>query len=200
MASPIASFILTCLLIEITPGPNMTYLALVAMRYGKRKGLATLAGIALGLLVLGLAAAYGLAAALNHSPILYQVLRVAGIGYLLWLAWGTWREQPDAQIPDDLRFFRHGLVTNLLNPKALLFYIAVLPGFVDGAAALAPQMLRLTLIYVAIATAVHAVIVALATPLGKWLQTTQRQQFTRRIFAGLLVLVAVWIAIATSSS
>ncbi len=134
---PLLAFALTALVIEITPGPNMTYLAALSLSGGMRTGLAAVAGIALGLMTYGVIAALGLAAAIDNSPALYGLLRWSGVAYLLWLAWEAWSGERDVspEAPDgpDGRpwvAFRRGLITNLLNPKAAVFYVAVLPGFV----------------------------------------------------------------------
>ena len=75
----IAGFALTSMLIELTPGPNMAYLAVVSATQGRRPGFAAVAGVALGLSIVGLAAALGLAALIGASPVLYQALRWGGV-------------------------------------------------------------------------------------------------------------------------
>lgn len=168
--SPLLAFALTALIIEITPGPNMTYLAALSLSNGARTGFAAVAGIALGLLTYGVIAAFGLAAVIDNSPLLYGLLRWGGVIYLLWLAWESWTEEentsPVAVNGGNERpwlAFRRGLITNLLNPKAAVFYIAVLPEFIqaDGRPLFA-QTLLLSVVYVGIATLVHSGIVALA--------------------------------------
>ena len=87
----ITAFALTSFLVELTPGPNMAYLALVAATEGRRPGYAAVAGVALGLAIVGLLAALGLATLIAASPLAYQALRWAGVAYLMWLAWEGWR-------------------------------------------------------------------------------------------------------------
>ncbi len=82
----LAAFAVTSLIIELTPGPNMAYLALIAATEGRRPGYAAVAGVALGLGALGLAAAVGLSALIAEAPVVYQAIRWAGVAYLLWLA------------------------------------------------------------------------------------------------------------------
>src|SRR5262249_61915030 len=88
--NPLLAFALTALIIEITPGPNMTYLAALSLSSGMRTGFAAVAGIAIGLMTYGIVAALGLAALIDSSPLLYGILRWGGVVYLLWLAWGAW--------------------------------------------------------------------------------------------------------------
>jgi len=169
--NPLLAFALTALIIEITPGPNMTYLAALSLSGGMRAGFAAVAGIAIGLATYGIVAALGLAAVIDNSPLLYGLLRWGGVAYLLWLAWEAWSSEretsPDASDGMDIGpwgvAFRRGLITNLLNPKAAVFYIAVLPEFTrPGAGSVMSQTLALSAIYVTIATVIHAGIVGLA--------------------------------------
>jgi threonine/homoserine/homoserine lactone efflux protein len=192
------AFALTSLLIELTPGPNMTYLALVAARDGRRAGYAAVAGVAIGLALLGAAASVGLAALIASSDLLYSVLRWGGVAYLLFLAWSAWTERPGGtEELLDTRFFLRGLTTNLLNPKAAMFYVTVLPTFLapprDGLAANA----ALTAIYVLVATLVHAAIVTLAGILRPYLADPRVMSITARIFALALAAVAIWLAWTT---
>ena len=195
----LAGFMLISALIEITPGPNMVYLAVVAATDGRRPGFAAVAGVALGLAVVGLIAALGLATAINASPALFQTLRWAGVVYLLWLAWDGWRDAGDgvehAGLGSSLvKYFGRGLVTNLLNPKAAAFYIAVLPGFVTSGEAVLMQTLVLSGVYVAVATLIHAGIVTAAGSVQTLLDDPRRNLIVRRVLAVALALVAVWFA------
>jgi threonine/homoserine/homoserine lactone efflux protein len=204
MSPGIAAFILAAVLIELTPGPNMTWLAIVAASEGRARGFASVAGVSLGLAVVGVAAALGLGALIVASPWLFQTLRWAGAVYLLWLAWDAWRDALDApevvQTSDGLaRYFRRGFVVNVLNPKAAVFYMAVLPGFIQPDADLARQVIVLTLIYVGVATLIHAGIVSLAGALQPLLISHDAFLVVRRILAVALALVAVWFLWATAS-
>jgi threonine/homoserine/homoserine lactone efflux protein len=199
----IGAFLLTSLLIELTPGPNMTYLALVSAVQGRRAGLAATLGVALGLSIIGLAAALGLAAVINASPAAFAVLRWGGAAYLGWLAieawWGAREVSPErAHLDsDEVKHFRRGLIVNLLNPKAGLFFVAVLPSFVAPGSNLVAQTVLLTALYVAMATAVHLVIVALAGSVNRWFEHPGRQMMARRVFAVLLAAVAVYFLWST---
>lgn len=205
MSTSLLAFALTCFVIEITPGPNMAYLAALSLSQGVRAGLAAVAGIALGLSVYGVAASLGLSAIIDNSAFLYEALRWGGVVYLLWLAWEAWAaerevapETVDGGI-DPWTAFRRGLITNLLNPKAAVFYVAVLPDFIQiGKGAVATQTLVLSAIYVGIATAIHLVIVLLASRLQSVIATPEQRRTVRRILAVLLAGIAVWFAFSTS--
>lgn len=192
-------FVLTCVIIELTPGPNMVYLAILSATEGRRAGLAATIGVALGLFIVGIAAALGLAAVIAGSDVLYQALRWTGILFLLWLAYDTWSESAE-QLDDEhggprvslFGYFNRGLLTNLLNPKAGLFYVAVLPGFVDPSLHVVGQLIFLSVVYVAVATSIHLTIVALAGSAQLLLQDPGRNRFVRRVLALVLVGVVIW--------
>ncbi|KJZ20705.1 LysE family translocator [Loktanella sp. S4079] len=203
--SVLMAFAGTAMLIELTPGPNMVYLAVVAASQGRRLGFAAVAGVALGLALVGIAAALGLAALINASPVFYQALRFGGVGYMLWLAWDAWRDadEPVQQVAHGIAartYFRRGLITNLLNPKAAVFYVAILPSFVDPALPVVPQTLALSAVFVAVATIIHALIVGLAGTAQVLLEDPKRSTFIRRALALALVGVALWFGWSTTLS
>ena len=196
-----AGFLLAAILAEITPGPNMSYLAIVALGDGRRAGLAAVAGVASGLMLLGIVAALGMAAAITAVPGLEGALRGLGVAYLLWLAWQGWRGAEDgiehaARGSSPAQFFLRGMITNLLNPKAFAFYLAVLPAFMPQAVTQPMQFVALAWVYVMIATAVHVVIVLGASRLTRHVLAAGSQVTVRRILALLLALIAAWLAIA----
>lgn len=194
------SFVLASFFIEMTPGPNMTYLALVSAGEGRRRGFATVAGIALGLAIIGAIAALGVTELIQSSHLLYEGLRWAGVLFLLYLAWEGWTGGGGAVADDgdaDRRYFTRGLVTNLLNPKAAVFYVAVLPTFVDAGRPILIQTMVLTFAYVAVATIVHALIVLLASRLEPLLNDARIERIARRALSALLAVVAIWFAFST---
>ena len=198
-----APFLLTTLLIELTPGPNMAWLALTSASHGKSSGFAAVAGIALGLTLLAVASAVGLAELATRSPLVFGLLRYAGVAYLLWLAWKGWVGE-DELSPDIAShnllgaWFRHGLLLNLLNPKAAVFFITVLPAYVAAEQPIASQTVLLSASYVAIATAIHLIIVAFAGEAHGWISLGNRSQIIRRVFASLLAVIAIWFLISTA--
>lgn len=205
-AATLLSFIITCVLIESTPGPNMAYIAVLSATDGRRAGYAAVIGIALGLLIIGLAAALGVATLIANSPIAYQFLRFGGVLYLLWLAWDTWKPQPllsSSEIKSLLynaKFFKRGLITNLLNPKAAIFYIAMLPKFINPDYSSVAQAITLTIIFVIIATIIHTFIVALAGTAKRFLENDKQRNNIRKILALVLVGIAIWFALSTGKN
>lgn len=192
-------------LVELTPGPNMAYLGLVAARHGRVAGLATVAGVTLGLALYLLATVVGLAGIAAQAPWLFQALRVAGIGYLLWLALDAWRGSPEVAtgLADARssygRLAVRGFLANLLNPKAAIFYLALLPGFTTpDAGETTPQVLVLGAVHLGVSLVVHLGIVALAGSAALSLpRGGAYERAMRGVFAGGLVGVAAWLGWTT---
>jgi threonine/homoserine/homoserine lactone efflux protein len=198
--SAFGAFVTTSILIELTPGPNMGYLAIVALTQGRRAGFAAVAGVLLGLSIIGAAAAFGVAALIQASPLIYKGLRYAGIAFLLYLAWEGWRGGDTQYIAEQglTAQFLRGLTSNMLNPKAAVFYVAVLPEFVDAARPVFAQAVTLTVAYVLVATIIHATIVVLAGSLRPWLSGGEKEVFVRRALSLALAGFAFWFAITTA--
>ena len=132
-----ATFIGASFLLYLTPGADMMFTIASGVAGGPRAGLAAAAGISLGVMVhVGLAAA-GLAVLVAASPALLDGVRYAGAAYLAYLAYASWTADPDIATrkgrSDVWRAFRRGFLTNLMNPKVVLFILAFLPQFTDPA-------------------------------------------------------------------
>jgi threonine/homoserine/homoserine lactone efflux protein len=171
----VAGIALVALGLVLTPGPNMIYLVSRTLTQGRRAGLVSLLGVAAGFLVYLGAAALGLAAVFTAVPAAYTALKLAGAAYLLYLAWQSLRPggapvfAPDPLPPDPgRRLFAMGLVTNLLNPKIAVLYVALLPQFVDPAlGSVAAQSLLLGAVQIGVALSVNALIVLSAARLAR---------------------------------
>jgi threonine/homoserine/homoserine lactone efflux protein len=197
----LTGFALAVLLIELTPGPNMAWLAGLAATEGRRRGLAAVAGVALGLSANGVLAALGLAAALQAAPQLWIVLRLAGAAMMVWLAVETWRGAGKAAkaVQADTsaqRAFATGMLINLLNPKAYIFFLVVAPQFMGGAQLTLASALLLSLVSVGIATAIHLAIVVAGSGAHDWLNDPRRTAMVRRAFAVVMLGVAVSFLLA----
>jgi threonine/homoserine/homoserine lactone efflux protein len=188
-------FAFAVLLIELTPGPNMAWLAGLAATEGRRSGLAAVWGVALGLLANGVLAALGLAAVLQAAPQLWNGLRYAGAGMMLVLAVQAWRGAGDGARQaghgaSTRRAFATGALINLLNPKAYVFFLVVAPQFMRQSAFGLREALLLSLISTAIATVIHLAIVLAGDKAHGWLSDPTRTKTVRRCFAGVMLLVA----------
>ena len=202
LIATLATFAFTVLVIELTPGPNMAWLAVLSADRGRKAGFAAVLGVMLGLSLIGLLAALGLAAIVTQTPWLFALLRHAGTLFLLYLAIEGWRhagESSPIRLTENLgKHFRHGLIINLLNPKAALFFLVVLPEYILPDRPALTQALTLTVINVAIATGIHVVIVMLAARAAIFLQTPQSTLWFRRILAVLLAGIAIWLFLDTA--
>jgi threonine/homoserine/homoserine lactone efflux protein len=194
-------FLAAAVLIELTPGPNMAWLALLGASRGRTAALAAVAGVSLGLSIAGTAATFGVSALIGTTPWLFQALRWAGSLYLFYLAWDSWRDSAalqETQFDEPLRrYFGQGLLSNMLNPKAYLVFAAVLPQFVDPAQPLLTQLITLSALYVGVATVIHAAIALLAGTFNRFFADRARARMLGRVFALLLAAIAIWFFYAT---
>lgn len=165
-AATLAGFMLIALGMVLTPGPNMIYIISRSICQGPAAGLTSLGGIALGFLVYVTLAAFGITALLFAVPFAYDALKLAGVAYLLYLAWQSLR--PGGRSPFQVRnlpadgrakLFAMGFVTSLLNPKIAVLYLSLLPQFIDTArGSVFQQSLLLGLVQVAVSVSVNALI------------------------------------------
>ncbi|MBN9540032.1 MAG: LysE family translocator [Alphaproteobacteria bacterium] len=201
--STLALFAMACLVLTVTPGPDMLLIASRSMSQGKVSGFATLAGIQAGTYCHALAAALGLSQLFLVVPVAYDVVRYAGAAYLLYLAWKTIRATGETFAPDGgLRaypvgvVFRQGLLTNLLNPKMALFVLALFPQFVrPETGAVAVQIMLLATVLNLIGLVVNGAVILAASRLRGVFAGTGRlrrlpQYLLGGVFAGLAVRLA----------
>jgi threonine/homoserine/homoserine lactone efflux protein len=165
MSGPVlAGFLIASLVLAATPGPGVLYIVTRTLAQGRRAGLASVVGVALGNLGNALAASLGLAALLAVSTLAYSVLKFAGAAYLVWLGIKALRAPPllppsplGARPPALRRILRDGFVVALLNPKTALFFAAFLPQFIDPTASAAAQSIAFGVAFVLIAASTDCV-------------------------------------------
>ena len=199
-----AGMALVALGLVLTPGPNMLYLVSRSLTQGRLAGLISLVGVAVGFLFYLAAAAAGLATVFTRVPAAHTALRIAGAGYLLYLAWQAVRPGGTAvfaprELPADppRRLFLMGLATNLLNPKIAVLYVSLLPQFVDpDRGSVVAQSLVLGAIQATIAVAGNAVIVMAASTIAVVLARRPAWVRAQRYFMGG-VLAALALRLAT---
>ena len=197
------AFALVALGMVLTPGPNMIYLVSRSIAQGRRAGLVSLLGTATGFFAYLLLTCLGLAAVFAVVPAAYVALKWAGAAYLLWLAWQAIRPgarplfEPRELPPDSSRrLFSMGLLTNLLNPKAAVLYVSLLPQFVDPERGeVLSQFLALGLTQISVSLTVNACIVVGAGALSVWLARRPVWLGVQRWFmAGVLGALAAHLA------
>ncbi|MGW5266490.1 LysE family translocator [Microbispora sp. NPDC004025] len=188
----------------LSPGPNMMYLVSRSISQGRRAGIISLAGVVAGFLAYLTAANLGLAVLFAAVPQVLAAIRLAGAGYLLWLAWKTIRPGAASvfsvrEVPGDspLRLFTMGLMTNLLNPKIAILYVSVIPQFVDlGAGHVLFQGVVLGLFQIAVASTVNLSIVLAAGSVAGFLARRPEWLRAQRIAMGsMLGVLAVMLAL-----
>jgi len=170
-------FALAAFVMVLTPGPNMIYLVSRSLCQGRKAAVISLFGVATGFLLHMFAAAAGLTAMFMAIPLGYEILKWLGAAYLMWLAWqairpGAGGSPFDARaLPADspLRLFAMGFLTNALNPKIAVFYLAVFPQFVRPEhGSVLGQSVQLGLIQIAVSFSVNLTIVLSAARLAAW--------------------------------
>jgi len=189
------AFSLVALGMVITPGPNMVYLISRTICQGRVAGLMSLTGVATGFIIYMLCAAFGITALVLAVPYAYDTLRLAGAAYLLYLAWQAIR--PNGRSPFELRelppdsprrLFAMGLFTNLLNPKAAVLYLSLLPQFVEPAnGTMLTQLLALGLTQIVISVSVNGSIVLSAAGIARVLAQRPRWQLVQRWMMGTVL-------------
>ncbi|WP_372618526.1 LysE family translocator [Falsiroseomonas sp.] len=194
--------------LAVTPGPNMLYLVSRALAQGTQAGMVSLVGCQAGSLAIMLCAAAGITAALLAIPYAWDVLRLGGAAYLLFLAWQCVRPggQPifaPRPMPREpaARLFGVGFATAALNPKVALFYMAVLPPFLDPERGrLFAQAAMLGALQIAVCAAWDAVLVWGAAGTARFLSTKPFWMAVQRWVLGFaLALLAVKLATERSA-
>ena len=176
----------------LTPGPNMMYLVSRSICQGRRAGLVSLGGVGLGFLVYMLAAAFGITALLFAVPLAYEGLRLAGAAYLLYLAWGALKpggrspfQVRDLPVDSNRRLFAMGFLTNLLNPKAAMLYLSLLPQFIDPARGnVLTQSLALGCLQIIISLSLNALIASAAGTIATFLGSRPAWMVVQRYVMG----------------
>jgi threonine/homoserine/homoserine lactone efflux protein len=199
-----ATFALVALGMVLTPGPNMIYLVSRTLCQGRAAGYLSLIGVAIGFIIYMLCAVFGITALVMAVPYAYDSLRLAGAAYLAWLAWQALKPGGRSpfqvkELPPDSprRLIAMGLFTNLLNPKAAVLYLSLLPQFADPAqGSLMPQLLVLGFTQMAISLSVNALIVLGAGAIARFLmQRPAWQKAQRWMMGGVLGALAVRMAV-----
>ena len=197
------AFSLVALGVALTPGPNMIYLISRSLCQGRTAGFISLGGVGLGFVFYTLCAAFGITALVMTVPLAYDALRAAGALYLLYLAWQA--VKPGGRSPFQVRklqndsprrLFLMGLFTNLLNPKAAVLYLSLLPQFIEPShGSVLTQSLVLCATQIMISVSVNAMMVVMAGGVATFLATRPSCAIVQRwlmgtVLAGLAVRMA----------
>ncbi len=187
----LTAFLVASLVLAVTPGPGVLYIVARSLAQGRRAGLASVAGVALGNLGNAVAAGLGLAALFEVSDLAFTLVKYAGAAYLVYLgirALASPAAPPEAgptPLQPVARVFRDGVVVALLNPKTTVFFAAFLPQFMTPGAPPAIQPLLLGALFVLIAACTDALYALAAGSLGRAIGRYRAARTAGRRLAGL---------------
>jgi threonine/homoserine/homoserine lactone efflux protein len=180
--------------VVLTPGPNMIYMISRAITQGRLAGLIAYSGVAVGFVAYLLCAAFGLTAIVFAVPYAYDALRFVGAAYIAWLAFEALR--PGGKSPFQVRtlpvastrrLFLMGLLTSLLNPKMAIFYLALLPNFIDPTGNVLGQSIALGSLHIVISIAINMSIACAAGSIAAFLMARPKWLLAQRWVMGTML-------------
>ncbi|MGJ7537884.1 MULTISPECIES: homoserine/homoserine lactone efflux protein [unclassified Variovorax] len=198
------AFLVASCVIAVSPGSGAVLSMSHGLSYGVRRTTATIVGLQLGLAVILLVAGLGVGAVLTASATAFTVIKVVGACYLLWLGWRQWRapvakidgnaqeaaSEPDLTAPQ--RVLR-GFLTNVTNPKGIVFMAAVLPQFIQPTRPLWLQLLVLLATTVVVDVTVMHGYAWLAARLQGVLRSVRARRAQNRVFGGVLMAMGAFL-------
>jgi len=203
----LVTFLVASLILAITPGPGVIFILTQTLGHGRKAGLASVGGIALGNLGNAAAASLGLAAVFAASSTAFFVVKIAGAAYLIFLGIKTLRTrstlEPTARASRAApgRLFRDGLLVALFNPKTALFFAALLPQFIDPHASPLWQSLLFGAVFVAIAACTDTMYVLTASAVASSLRRRSAwRPYGRYVSAASFIGLGIYAALASPRS
>jgi threonine/homoserine/homoserine lactone efflux protein len=196
-------FLITAFVVVIAPGTGVIYTLAIGLGQGRRASAWAALGCTLGIVPHLLATTLGLAALLHTSALLFQVVKFAGVAYLLWLAWqalksdGALAVRPDRRADNGLVIARRGALINILNPKLSIFFLALLPPFLSGNPGTATvEMLGLGAVFMALTLAVFVLYGAFASAArDRFLASERAMRWLNRGFAAIFTALGARLAL-----
>lgn len=200
--STLALFIGVSWALILSPGPDMIYVITRGMTYGRRAGILSAIGVVCGILVHTTAAALGITLILQTSALAFLFVKLIGAAYLLYLGIQAWRDkntfhlQASTSMATSGELFWQGVLSNVLNPKIAIFFLAFLPQFVNQASGdVTVQMVVLGLTFACFGLCFLLVVGYSSGTIGKWLSyRPQYAQFFKRLAGGILVALGIRLA------
>lgn len=195
-------YLTTVIALLLIPGPDMLLIASSSLSYGKKVGVYASFGNATSGLILTLLAAMGVSAVIAMTPMALEVLRILGAAYLLKMGWDCIRssaaEAPEIAQQNNLakQLYKRAVISNLLNPKALIFFVLFLPQFVSSqlTASSGEQMLALGLLLNVMGLAFNLLLVALVGTIGKPLLSNDKfRTYQNKFMGGIFFILAIWL-------
>jgi homoserine/homoserine lactone efflux protein len=194
------SYVVACIALILVPGPTVTVIIANSMRHGARAGMLNVLGTQIGLAAMIGVLAFGLAAVVGAMGSLFEILRLLGAAYLIWLGIRMWMSDgslgsADAVTPARRSFILQGFIVIWSNPKALLFFGAFIPQFIDPAGNAAWQTVFLGAVFMAVAAAGDSLYAFAASGAGAKL-TKARVRLAERVSGTFLIGGGLWLALS----
>ncbi|MEZ5839551.1 MAG: LysE family translocator [Hyphomicrobiales bacterium] len=195
------TFVLATLILALIPGPNVTAVIGTSLSHGVGRGLLMASGASLALAIQIVVVVAGLAPLLNSAVWIGEVLRWAGVAYLLYLAVKEWRSARPGSLmvtaaPRSARIFGRGMLIATVNPKTIAFLAAFLPQFVDTSRPVLSQFLVLGATFLAVLFSIDAAYALLSGQLRGIFTTPRAALYRGRFAAACLVGTASWLALS----
>jgi threonine/homoserine/homoserine lactone efflux protein len=193
-----AAFLLITIVLLLTPGPIVTLVIATSASKGIRAGLITVAGTSTGNAILVATIALGLGWILNNAASLFEILRLVGAAYLIWLGIQAWRGAGEfaSAAPDPRLQFWRGFLVALSNPKAIAFFTAFLPQFVDPGLPVARQLTVMCSVSVLLGVCTDSSFAILAGLGRAWLMKSSRAALLGRMSGVALIGGGIWLSLA----
>ncbi len=193
-------FLVVAFIAVISPGPAILLSISNSIRFGISKVLLSSFGNICGLFLLSTATIFGLGAVLKTSTNLFLIIKIIGAVYLIYLGVRQWRsktnffdgvQNKNVQIKSNKRFFVEGFLIAMTNPKAILFFTALFPQFINTTQALTPQFWIMTITFMTISFTVLVSYGLIATKAKRWLSTGERAKWFNRTLGSLFVIIGI---------
>ena len=186
----------------VAPGPDMIYVITRGMAHGRRAGILSAIGVVCGILVHTLAAAFGLTLILRTSAAAFLLVKLVGAAYLLYLGIKTWRDKSTFRLQTPVStaksssLFWQGVLSNVLNPKIAIFFLAFLPQFVEnGSGPIAQQMVFLGVTFACFGLCFLLLVGYSSGTIGGWLLSRPRYaHFFQQFTGGILIALGIRLA------
>lgn len=190
----LVTYFIACIVLAIAPGPDNIFVLTQSALRGRKAGILVVLGLCSGLLVHTTAVSLGVAVIFQASELAFMLLKLAGAGYLIYLAWGAFRAgateiEGEKSTLTHAQLFRRGIIMNITNPKVTIFFLAFLPQFSNPAwGPISIQMLILGAFFILASILVFGAIALAAGTLGDWLKRSGKAQKIMNRVAGIVFL------------
>ena len=198
-------FLPTFFVVSITPGMCMTLALSLGITVGVRRALWMMIGELLGVGIVAIASAVGVATFMLGYPTVFDAAKVAGGAYLIWLGVQMWRSRGKMAMPEEgailpsstrWQLAMQGFITAIANPKGWAFLVVLLPPFIDSSLPMAPQLTALILIILSMEFLCLLLYANGGRTLRRALRSGDKVRLANRISGGLMMLVGVWLALS----